>query len=263
MKKTIGLSNDFWLVVFICLLIALWPITLALGCAAAIILVLISISNGIHSGNARLWQKENSGKPCSYSGQFGFIERASHDGNKVTLSIMPIRALLPDSSPPLATYTTKFIEGSFQKTMNKLFKDNSIELLDGISVSLAAIESALKCQEHMIWCNRSLGSIGKMSKKVNQALQIADGNPLLEPSIPALEATKSRITSESSSLKKAKKFALETLSDLIEYLSVPEELRDPSMIGSLSDAIAIQNDELKKSFKELVEFNNEYIKLMQ
>ena len=132
----------------------------------------------------------------------------------------------------------------------------------GVSVELSAIESALKCHEQLEWCIESMKSLVMMSDQINHALSVADGNPLLEPSLPAMEKAKSKITEESFSITKAKEFAFETLKDLIDYLSVPEELRQPSVIKELNITISIRHDDLKSSFNELLQFNNEYIKLL-
>ena len=102
-----------------------------------------------------------------------------------------------------------------------------------------------------------------MSDQIDRALSLAPGNPLLEPSVPAMKAAKARINDESFSIIEAKEFSIDTLKDLIDYLSVPEELRQPSGITELASTIAIRHDDLRSSFNELLEFNNEYVKLIR
>ena len=153
--------------------------------------------------------------------------------------------------------------GVFRQAMNQLFRQNSISFLQGVSVDLSAIQSALKCQEQLAWCNEYMTALVKMSDQIDRALSLAHGNPLLEPSVPAMEAAKARITDESCSLVEAKEFSFEALKDLIDYLSVPEELRQPSGITELASTIEIRHDDLRSSFDELLAFNNEYVKLLR
>ena len=78
-----------------------------------------------------------------------------------------------------------------------------------------------------------------------------------------MEFAKAKITNESLSITKAKEFSLDTLKDLVDYLSVPEELRQLSEITELESVISIRHDNLRASFNELLEFNNEYVKLIR
>ena len=77
-----------------------------------------------------------------------------------------------------------------------------------------------------------------------------------------MEAAKARITDESFSITEAKEFSLDTLKDLIDYLSVPAELRQPSTLSDLDIMISVRHDDLRSSFNELIEFNNEYVELI-
>lgn len=240
-----------------------WQVSLVLifiGLAIAFFGALQSKTYGEHADK---WANLHNGSPCSYGGKYGFIEGVGVDGNKVTLSVKPVCALLPRSSISVDSFSTKIVDGSFQHAIRQLFKQNSIEFLQGVSVELSAIESALKCYEQLQWCVESMNSLVKMSDQINHALSVADGNPLLEPSIPAMESAKSRITNESFNIINAKEYALETLKDLIGYLSVPEDLRQPSVISELDITISIRDDDLKSSFNELLQFNNEYVKLLR
>ena len=204
-----------------------WQISLVLICFAIVIAAASYLQNQVHAEDANRWEKSHRASPCVYLGRYGFIDGVAVDGNRITLSIKPIRALLPGSSEASETFTSKIADGSFKHAMRQLFKINSISILEGVSVELSAIESALKCQEQFAWCVESMNALVKMSDQINRALSLASGNPLLEPSIPAMEAAKARITDESFSITEAKEFSLDTLKDLIDYLSVPEELRQP------------------------------------
>ena len=250
--------------IFLVIIVGLvfWQVSLVLIFIGIVIALLGALQNQTYGEHADKWSKLHNGSSCSYRGKYGFIERVSVDGNKVTLSVKPVCALLPGSLASSDSFSIKIVDGSFQHAMRQLFKQDSIEFLQGVSVELSAIESALKCHEQFQWCVKSMNSLVKMSDQINHALSVANGNPLLEPSIPAMENAKSRITEESFSITKAKEFAFETLKDLIDYLSVPEELRQPCVINELDITISIRDDDLKSSFNELLQFNNEYIKLL-
>ena len=243
--------------------LAFWQISLVLICIVAVIAAVGYLQGQNNLDNANRWLKSHRSWPCIYSGQYGFVDGVSVEGEKITLSIKPVRALLPSSSVPFDTFTIKITAGSFQHSIRLLFQQNSIEFLQGVSVELSAIQSALKCQEQLAWCFESMNALAKMSDQIDRALSLAPGNPLLEPSVPAMEAAKARINDESFSIIEAKEFSIDTLKDLIDYLSVPEELRQPSGITELASTIAIRHDDLRSSFNELLEFNNEYVKLIR
>lgn len=250
--------------IFLTIIIGLvfWQVSLILIVIGIIVAFLGSLQSQGYSEYANKWGKIHIGNPCSYSGQYGLIENISVDGNKIIISIKPIRSLLPESALPLDTFSCKFVEGSFPKTIRKLLKTHIIVILQGVSVELSAVEAAIKCQEQFAWCVESMNSLVKMADQINRALSLAAGNPLLEPSIPAMENALARITDESFNITQAKEFSLETLKDLIDYLSVPEEFRQPSTMTELDNLILGRHDDLRDSFNELLEFNNEYIKLL-
>ena len=243
--------------------LAFWQISLVLICIAIVVATVGYLQDQVNTDDANRWLKSHRSWPCIYSGQYGFIDGVSVEGKKIKLSIRPVRAMLPGSSEPSDTFTVKIVDGSFQHSMRQLFGQNSIEFMQGISVELSAIQSALKCQEQFDWCVKSMNALVKMCDEIDRALSLAPGNPLLEPSVPAMEAAKERITDESLSITKAKEFSLDTLKDLIDYLSVPEILRQPSEIAELESVISIRHDDLRSSFNELLEFNNEYVKLIR
>ena len=243
--------------------LAFWQISLVLVCIAVVIALVAHLQDQAHLDDATKWTKSHYQMPCVYSGNYGFIEVVQAKGKKITLSIKPVRALVPGSSVPFDAFTIKISGVSFHQAMRQLFKQNSIEFLKGVSVELSAIQSALKCQEQFAWCVESMNALVKISDQIDRALSLAPGNPLLEPSVPAMEAAKARITDESFSIAEAKEFSFETLKDLIDYLSVPEDLRQPSGITELASAISIRHDDLRTSFDELLAFNNEYVKLIR
>ena len=131
-----------------------------------IIAIVVSLQNQGFSEYARKWEKIHVLSPCVYKGQYGFIEGVTVDGGHITLSIKPIRTLLPNSSISSDTFSTKISTGSFQHAMRQLFKQNSIEYLQGVSVELSAIESALKCHEQFIWCVESMNALVRCPTKL-------------------------------------------------------------------------------------------------
>jgi len=243
--------------------IVFWQFSLAIVFVGAIVFVFGTFQSQVYSDQAKNWGDMHALSPCIYGGKYGLIQNLSVEGYKVTISIQPIRALLPGSSEVSDTFTVKIIDGSLQSSIRQLFRLNSIQILQGVSVELSAIQSALKCQEQFHWCVESMASLVNMSDQINYALSVAAGNPLLEPSIPLMETAKSRITDESISITKAKEFSLKTLNDLIDYLSIPEEFRQPSTISELDTLITVRQNDLRSSFDQLIEFNNEYVKLIR
>lgn len=239
-----------------------WQITIVLILSVILQAIIRNFQNQAYSEYATKWEKNHALTPCVYGGRYGFIKGVAVKGDKLTLSIKPIRSLLPNSTEAPDNYTIKIRGGSVNQSIRKLFKNNSIEFLYGVSVELSAIESALKCQEQLTWCIETMNALVKMSDQIDRGLSLAEGNPLLEPSIPAMTNAKAKITNESITINNAREFSLDTLKDLIDYLSVPAELRQLSEITELESLISLRHDDLQASYNELIEFNSEYIKLI-
>lgn len=256
-------ASGCFIILAIAIGLAFWRFSLVLIFIVILVATVSYLQNQVHLDDANKWLKYHRSWPCVYSGKYGFVDGVGVERQRITLSLKPVKALLPGSSAPFDTFTIKITDGSFHRAMRQLFTQNSIEFLQGVSVELSAIHSVMKCQEQFSWCIESMNSLVKMSDQVNRALSLAPGNPLLEPSIPALEEAKARITKESFSITEAKEFALDTLKHLIDYLSVPEEVRQLSPITELESVISFRHDELRSSFDELLEFNHEYVKLIQ
>ena len=256
-------SSGCFIVLVVFAGLVFWPITLVLIFIFLIAALLGSVQNQAYTEDAGKWQEAHNRKACVYSGKYGFIHELTVDNNKLLLSILPVRSLLPGSSGSIETFSIKIVDGSFRMSIHRLFAQNFIKILQGVSVELSAIETALKCQQQIAWCDESMNSLVKMSDHINNALFLAPGNQLLEPSIPRLEKAKARITEESFSITNAKEYSFKTLKDLIDFLSVPEELRQPSSITELDNLISIRHNDLKTSFQELLEFNREYEALIQ
>ena len=240
-----------------------WPVSLILILVVITVAFIGFLQGQAYSEYASKWEKLHASNPCVYSGKYGFISGVKTEGINIKLTIRPIDDLLDSSPEKIKTFSTKIIDGSFQHSMRQLFKQNSIEFLHGVSVELSAIEAALKCQQQLAWCLKAVNHLVKMSDQIDHALSIAIGNPLLEPSIPAMEIAKERITHESFRITQSREFSQETLEDIIEFLSVPEELRQATGVSELDTLISSHHDDLRSSFNELLEFNNEYVKLSQ
>ena len=251
--------------IFLTIIIGLvfWQISLVLAFVGIFIYTFNVYQSQFYSEYAEKWKKIYALSPCMYGNKYGLMQNLNVEGNKIILTIQPIRALLPGSSEASGTFTARIIDGSLPPSIRQLFKIHSIQILQGVSVELSAIQSALKCQDQFNWCVTSMASLASMSDQINYALSIATGNPLLEPSIPSMEIARARITDESCRITKAKGFSLKTLNDLIGYLSIPEELRQPSTLSGLDALITIRHEDLRSSFSELVEFNTEYVKLIR
>ena len=240
-----------------------WPVSLMLIFIGLIMSLIGFFQDQTYSEYASKWEKLHVSNPCAYSGKYGFISGVKTEGNSIKVFIRPVDDLLHPSPETVNTFSTKIVDGSFQHSMRQLFKQNSIEFLHGVSVELSAIEAALKCQQQLAWCVKAMNHLVKMSDQIDHALSFAIGNPLLEPSIPAMEIAKERITNESFRITQAREFSQETLNDIIEFLSVPEELRQVTGVSDLDTLISSRHDDLRSSFNELLEFNNEYVKLSQ
>ena len=122
-------------------------VTIVLICITLIVATKLFLQGQVKVAEADRWLSSHRSWPYIYSGQYGFIDSISVNiglkGIKLILSIKPVKMLLPESSAHLDTFTINIAGGSYQQAMNQLFRQNSINFLQGVSVELSAIQSAL------------------------------------------------------------------------------------------------------------------------
>ena len=80
--------------------LAFWQVTIVLICIAVAVATVGYLQGQVNLAEANRWLSSHRSWPCIYSGQYGFVDGVSVEGKKITLSIKPVRALLPSPSAP-------------------------------------------------------------------------------------------------------------------------------------------------------------------
>lgn len=211
---------------------------------------------------AKEWTRRNRKKPCQVFGDHGLIDGLKSDAENLTLLFRPIEKFYSGGELPQKSYSIKWINVSLDQTIDALFKLYSVSILKGVSVEKTSIETALHCESELAWCINSLAVLTKMSDQIERALVLSKGNRLLEPSIPNFLEIKKRITEEGAKIVKARDKTSQMLEDIVEYLSVPAELRQSVEIDAYGHEVSARYVELKSSFDFLVDFNDTYTRLL-
>ena len=261
-SENLGLSGClfFLALFFVCLW---WQVFLPLIVIGSMLTYFYSLKTQSNASSAKDWLVRHNSQPCCISGMHGIIDGLLSDAEGLTLLVRPIEVYREGCNPIPKSYSAKWIGWSFNQTLGALFKEHSVSILRGVSVEKTSIEAALRCQSELTWCINSLIDLTKMLDQVERALVLSNGNRLLEPSVPKFLEIKKRIAEEGLKIVTARDETSQMLEDIVEYLSVPVELRQSTEIDVYGYEASARFIELKSSFNFLVDFNEAYINLSE
>ncbi|MEB3166894.1 MAG: hypothetical protein VKO65_09540 [Cyanobacteriota bacterium] len=127
-----------------------------------------------------------------------------------------------------------------------------------LAVEARATQAAIECLRETEWTAGALERLEELIRSTRRTLAKAAGNELLEPSIPQLQEALEAFSAEERKLREAGEDAGRMLGKLMDFLSVPEELR-PILnfdLDQLFDPQRLQS--LERSFEEVVLINDTF-----
>jgi hypothetical protein len=254
-------------------LLANWPLFLAL---VLLFLLLVFVTSAVLEHNMRqlkqLVQQADRrvrNEPCRVRDHFGVIQSLSVAGDLATPGIEIRCRIVAGSgdqleakeecisfSPPTQPQQLRSVSG-----ITHWVKTGGITLLEDLSVEAKAARAAMECLRERAWSKNGLGKMEEIKTSVIHTLAKAEGNELLESSIPQLQEALRTFEAEHAKLQLAHDSADEMLRKLHDFLSVPDDIR-PILNFDLDQLYDPQRfADLKQSFSEVVLLNDTFREL--
>ena len=255
------------------LLLAYWPLFLALGLLA---LAIYGLAVPGHQQRTRQLKalvetadRRVRNDPCLVRDRFGVIQSISLAGDLFTprldiaCRIVANPTSQPDAeeirislSPPAEPLQLRSGTG-----IDTILQGAGVTRLNELSVEAKAIKAALECQRELAWTRDALVKLGGLRASLLETLAKARGNELLEPAIPQLQEALLTFDQEKEKLQQAHQRAGDMLRKLHDFLSVPDGIR-PILHFDLDQLFDPQRfAELEQSFSDVVLLNDAFRQL--
>ncbi|MFM8604542.1 MAG: hypothetical protein ACKOBY_03235 [Cyanobium sp.] len=137
-----------------------------------------------------------------------------------------------------------------------------ITRLEELSVEARATAAAMECLRERQWIEEALIRLETIRGALTDTPAKAEGNELLEASIPQLQQALASFEAENSKLQQARHSAAEMLRKLHDFLSVPDGIR-PILSFDLDQQLFDPQRfaDLERSFDEVVLLNDSFRQL--
>ncbi len=146
---------------------------------------------------------------------------------------------------------------------SRLLQQNGIEMVNDLSVEAKAAKAAMTCIAELDWSRTAANKMNGLIRSAHGTLTKAQGNELLEPSIPQLNQALTAFRSEGQKLENYLDECSTMLRKLDDFLSVPAAIR-PILSFDLDNLFDPSRfKELEASFKEVVTLNDVFRELSQ
>ncbi|MFM7550260.1 MAG: hypothetical protein ACKO8I_15620, partial [Cyanobacteriota bacterium] len=143
----------------------------------------------------------------------------------------------------------------------RFLQANGITMVGNLAVEARATRAALECLREVAWTRAALDTLRQLHQAAAQTLAKAQGNELLEPSIPQLEEALSAFETEAAKLQVALAESRGMVRKLHDFLQVPEGIR-PILSFDLDPVFdPARLKQLEQSFDEVVLLNDAFREL--
>jgi hypothetical protein len=143
----------------------------------------------------------------------------------------------------------------------RFLEANGITMVGDLAVEAKATRAALECLREVTWTRGALARLETLICPVADTLAKAEGNELLEPSIPQLQDALTAFGAERHKLEAALHESGTLLRKLHDFLAVPERIR-PILSFDLDTLFDPQRlPALEQSFEEVVLLNDAFREL--
>lgn len=184
--------------------------------------------------------------------QIGLVLDLLHQGVDGTeLKIIPRRL-----KPPTVLRGLRSNAG-----VGRFLEAHGIAMVGDLAVEAKATRAALECLREVSWTRAALGQLQELQTSAADTLAKAEGNELLEPSIPQLQAALTAFEAEACKLQNALEEARTMLRKLHDFLAVPAGIR-PILSFDLDHLFDPQRlKDLEQSFDDVVLLNDAFREL--
>lgn len=250
-----------------------WPVFLLLG---LLVLIFAVVSASVMEANRKklkplveIADRRVRHEACRVRERFGVVEAISLSADLATPGIDIRCRTIADEydqllaqnvqislSPPADAKQLGVTSG-----IKRWLDAGGIRLLEDLSVEAKATRAAIQCLREQAWAQEALGKLEGIKVSLADTLTKAEGNELLEASIPQLQKALRTFEAEEEKLQQARQSATEMVRKLHDFLSVPEAIR-PILSFDLDQLYDPQRfSELEQSFSEVVLLNDAFREL--
>ena len=257
----LGLIVTFWQVV-LALLLLVGLVWFVVNIMAA--LSLAKLNTILEAADQRF-----SGDVCHLSDGYAIIEQiqSQRKAGQTSVHVLTARISNADAGFTLQRDQQVLTPPSDLNTISsnlafsRYLEYQGIEMVNDLSVEAKATKAAMTCLQEAEWARKSLGEIKDLIRSAKDTLAKAQGNELLEPSIPQLQEALSAFRAEGQKLNNYLDESVSMLRKLSDFLSVPEAIR-PILSFNLDDLFDPSRfKELESSFEEVVTLNDVFHEL--
>lgn len=223
-------------------------------------------------------QDRFGGDVCRLGDRYGVLE-AVHPAPAPSRSTQPhrlalhIRLLQPGEEQPLdADLPLQAVQevlqlavppgqlGTLASTgaLGRFLEGQGIARVSDLAVEARATRAALQCARERDWARGALDRLQDLLASLRGTLAKAEGNALLEPSIPQLRQALDAFEGEGGRLRRLARESDAMLRQLHDFLSVPQEIR-PILNFDLDGLVdPARLEDLQASFEDVVSLNEAY-----
>ncbi len=255
------------------LIVAFWQYVLAMLLLVGLVLLLANVVAALSLAKlnsiVEAADKRFSGDVCHLGDGYAIIEQiqSQEKAGQARIHVLTARISNADDGFSLQRDQQVLTPPSDLNTIasnlafSRYLEDQGIEMVNDLSVEAKATKAAMTCLQEAEWAQKSSGKIQGLIRSAKDTLAKAQGNELLEPSIPQLQEALSAFRSEEQKLNNYLDESASMLRKLSDFLSVPEAIR-PILSFDLDDLFDPSRfKELEASFEEVVTLNEVFREL--
>ena len=254
------------------ILIALWPLFLIGGLLALGVWGVIAYLDLMVVQDATAWADPLLGRICRLGHHHGLIKQLQVRGEwgKRQL-VLDLKLLEGDDTDarlfdrdihlPLSQHPGSMANVGLAASLRRRMREQDFELINHLAVEAQAMQSAIGWIEELNWSRQALTTLGQMEMDVQETLDLAPGNALLEPAIPQLQEAQRRIHAERSQIEEGLDEALDRSQQLAEFLTVPASVRRMLNFDPTSFDNRTRLKDLRRTFNDLVLLNDTFREL--
>ena len=214
-------------------------------------------------------QRRFAGDVCLVEGRYGELRQIELQGPPTQPLIVVWAAVMTDGSdgPELTTSTWRLPPPADLRTLRsnagvaRFLEDHGLAMVGDLAVEAKATRAALECLREVAWTRQALETLQQLNRSAAVTLAKAQGNELLEPSIPQLQEALAAFAREEHKLEEALAESRTMLRKLHDFLGVPAGIR-PILSFDLDQLFDPQRlRELEQSFDEVVQLNDAFREL--
>lgn len=207
-----------------------------------------------------------AGDVCVVEGRYGVVRSIELQGEMAQPRIALVLDLIHDGAhgPVLNTSSRRLTPPAMLNGLRsnagvaRFLKAHGVGMVGDLAVEAKATRAALACLQDVAWARDALDQLEVLHGSARTTLAKAEGNELLEPSIPQLQEAISAFEVEARKLQAALEDSSTMLRKLHDFLEVPEGIR-PILsfdIDTLFDPQRLKD--LEQSFDEVVLLNDAF-----